>query len=67
MKLCKDCKHFDDLTSGLTPRCLHEKNKVVMTDYLYGEHGPDVCITDAIGCRHDDEKCGPDANWFEPK
>lgn len=60
MKLCKDCKHFQQTM----PQCHAPKN--MKLDYVTGEktaHG----YSTAQGARYDPDACGSKGKWFEQK
>ena len=69
MKLCKDCKHHQNLGAMFynASRCLH--GTPIFTDYVHGGTYPSP-YANVINCneqRSYEDKCGPGAKWFEPK
>lgn len=61
MKLCKDCKHFDETEYGsaVSPQCRKASGIEPVRGLTYYMH----CDT----VRRDSYKCGIAGDWFEPK
>lgn len=58
MKLCKDCKYFDD--RSLLSYCKNPKNGI---EPVYGE--PNGMLASIARSKDIGHSCGPDGNWFD--